>query len=252
MSVSAKRLQPTVSSQRLQLGWVAGIIQASLGDKVMKKYNVYHGETSSSSDMKSDEVINSYFDSSFVGTMLDVGASHPIKGSTSYHFERNGWKVIMIEANPFWIPMLNEQRSGRVLNYAASDQNVDEAEFFVAYLNNHVSGAISALHVDKRIVQLYSSMITGSELIRVSARTLDWILENETPDLKIIDVVSIDVEDGELAALSGFDVKRWQPSLFVIENNFEDRVVRDFLAEYGYRLDQRVSVNDYFVRNLSR
>ena len=181
--------------------------------------------------------------------MLDVGASHPIEASCSYHFERNGWEVIMIEANPFWIPLLNAQRSGIVLNYAISDKNIDEADFLVAYFYDEVSGAISSLQVDERLVEMYSSMMTGSELIKVPARTLDWVLTNETPELKSIDIVSIDVEGGELAALRGFNVRQYQPSLFVLENNFEDRDTRDFLGEYGYRLDQRVGVNDFFICN---
>ena len=213
----------------------------------MKKYNIFHGEDSEQG--KSDEVIDSYFDSSFVGSMLDVGASHPIEASCSYHFERNGWEVIMIEANPFWIPLLNAQRSGIVLNYAISDKNIDEADFLVAYFYEEVSGAISSLQVDERLVEMYSSMMTGSELIKVPARTLDWVLTNETPELKSIDIVSIDVEGGELTALRGFNVRQYQPSLFVLENNFEDRDTRDFLGEYGYRLDQRVGVNDFFICN---
>lgn len=213
----------------------------------MKKHNIFHGEDSDHG--KSDEVIDSYFDSSFVGSMLDVGASHPIEASCSYHFERNGWEVIMIEANPFWIPLLNAQRSGIVLNYAISDKNIDEADFLVAYFYDEVSGAISSLQVDERLVEMYSSMMTGSELIKVPARTLDWVLTNETPELKSIDIVSIDVEGGELAALRGFNVRQYQPSLFVLENNFEDRDTRDFLGEYGYRLDQRVGVNDFFICN---
>lgn len=214
----------------------------------MKKYNLYHGESSDGS--KVDEVISSYFHPSFVGSMLDVGASHPVENSCSYHFEKNGWKVIMVEANPFWVPMLQEQRAGKVLNYAASDKNIDEVDFLIAYLHNHVSGAISSLHPDERLVNQYSSMITGYESVKVSARTIDWILMNETSELKSLDVVLLDIEGGELAALRGFDVKLWRPKLFVIENNYEDRDVRDFLAEHGYSLDQRVEDNDYFVYDL--
>jgi FkbM family methyltransferase len=213
----------------------------------MKRYQAYHGETGNG--RKIDQVIDSYFDPSVVGTMLDVGASHPIEDSVSYHFEMNGWTVIMIEANPFWIPMLNEQRSGKALHYAASDENIDAADFLIAYLHNRVSGAISSLQVDERLVQKYSSMISETELIKVSARTLDWILEQEASELKRIDVVSLDIEGGELAALHGFDVQRWRPSLFVIENNFQDQAVRGFLAEYGYRLDQRVGVTDFFIQS---
>ena len=213
----------------------------------MKRYHAYHGETDNG--RKIDQIIDSYFDPAVVGTMLDVGASHPIEDSVSYHFEMNGWTVIMIEANPFWIPMLNERRSGKVLNYAASDRNIDDADFLVTYLHNKVSGAISSLQVDERLVQQYSSMISGTELIKVSARTLDWVLEETASQLKRIDVVSLDVEGGELAALHGFDVQRWRPSLFVIENNFQDQALRRFLAEYGYRLDQRAGVTDFFVQS---
>jgi len=209
-------------------------------------YTTYHGEDSGG--RKSDEVIGSYFDASFVGSMLDVGASHPVVSSCSYHFERNGWNVLLVEANPFWVPILERERKGKVLNYAATEKDRDDAEFTVAYFYGEVSGAISSLQPDERLMRMYAHMVTASQTLKVKARTLDWILSHEAPECKKIDVVSIDIEGGELAALHGFDIERWQPDLFVVENNFEEPGVRDYLGQYGYRLDQRESVNDYFVK----
>jgi FkbM family methyltransferase len=209
-------------------------------------YTIFHGEDLDG--ISSDEIISSYFDPSFVGTMLDVGASHPIENSCSYYFERNGWEVIMVEANPFWIPLLKTERRGKVLNYAATEKDMDDADFFVAHFYHEVSGAISSLQPDDRLVRMYAHMVTGSETVKVTARRLDWILMHHAADCKKIDVVSIDVEGGELAALRGFDIQRWQPALFVIENNFEDHDIRDYLGGYGYRLDRRESVNEYFLK----
>lgn len=48
--------------------------------------------------------------------------------------------------------------------------------------------------------------------------------------------------------LKGFDINRWRPKLFVIENNYQDPDVEQFLTPFGYRLDQRIGVNDFFVK----
>jgi hypothetical protein len=88
--------------------------------------------------------------------------------------------------------------------------------------------------------------------VPVSVRTLDSCLDefNETMTFRSIDFISIDVEGGELEVLEGFNIAFWKPTLFVIENNDEPHVkaVKEYLEPFGYKLDQRLEVNDFYIR----
>ena len=67
-------------------------------------------------------------------------------------------------------------------------------------------------------------------------------------NLEKIDFVSIDTEGTELEVLMGFDINRWKPRLFIIENNFDEPKLADYLKDFGYKFSQRLGVNDFFVR----
>jgi FkbM family methyltransferase len=70
---------------------------------------------------------------------------------------------------------------------------------------------------------------------------------SQHPEITNIDFVSIDTENTELDVLKGFDIKRWKPKLFVIENNFDEPFIAEYLKEFGYERVKRVAVNDFFV-----
>ena len=58
--------------------------------------------------------------------------------------------------------------------------------------------------------------------IRVRVRRLDTILAAHAPELERVEIVSIDVEGWELEVLRGFSLERFQPTVLIVENVFED------------------------------
>jgi len=80
------------------------------------------------------------------GTFLDVGANHPVTISNTYALEQLGWTGVLVENDPNYIPLLQAQRTSRVItddairidwrkelqipvmDYLSLD--VDEASFF--------------------------------------------------------------------------------------------------------------------------
>jgi hypothetical protein len=89
-------------------------------------------------------------------------------------------------------------------------------------------------------------MINKVEEIKVEVKKLDTVLSRI--NLEKIDFVSIDTEGTELEVLMGFDINRWKPILFIIENNFEESKFLDYLRDFGYKFSQRIGVNDFFTR----
>jgi hypothetical protein len=72
---------------------------------------------------------------------------------------------------------------------------------------------------------------------------LDIILNNITD----IDIVSIDVEGGELNVLKGFDLSRYKVKVFVIENVFNNSKITEYLSNYNYILDKKIEYNEYYI-----
>ncbi len=49
--------------------------------------------------------------------------------------------------------------------------------------------------------------------------------------------------------MEGFDINKWQPSLIVLENNYEiDTSCKDYLKNFGYKFDQRHYVNEFYIK----
>lgn len=196
-----------------------------------------------------DQFISAYFPPDYIGCALDVGATDGIYINNTLHFEQRGWDVLCIEANPDYAQKLALNRR-KALNYAVTDKDQDDVVFHVvrlAQLNN--CSSISSLEVDQDLLKQHRDMGYQCDEfdIKVNARTLNSCLA-EVP-LARIDFVSIDVEGVELQVLRGFDLARWKPRLMVIENNTpaQSKTITDYLTGFGYRLDRRIEVNDFFV-----
>jgi FkbM family methyltransferase len=220
------------------------------------------------------EYILTLFPKNFVGICVDVGAYDPFWISNSWIFEQAGWDVYCIEPNPSCIPRLKKYRKN-VLEYACSYENKDDVELFVYSVNyagpnllnketwnGEASGTglidHSLIH-QKNIADSHNNLL--SRIVKVKARTLDWLMENEIKQ-DHIDYLSIDVERNEIAVLKGIDLLKWNPKVISIENLSRDLsldvewddIWKDpkeqeiILTEHGYRYVHRITPNDIYIQ----
>jgi len=214
-------------------------------------YTLFHGESIGGKHV--DEILREYFpDPEYKGVFFDVGSYEPITINNSYHFEKNGWECYCFEANTSLIPLLKENRKN-VFNYAISNTNKDAVTFNVVTLN-HVSpgwaasySAITVSDTYKQIFGFHPEAIVTQ--ITVPQRTLDTIIETEISDLKKIDLMSLDIEGGELDCLYGLNLNKFPPSVIVIENVAGDPEINSYLSRFGYTLDRQTDYNQYYVSN---
>lgn len=68
------------------------------------------------------------------------------------------------------------------------------------------------------------------------------------PPITKIDILSIDVEGGELSVLKGLDLDRYAPAIILVENVFNSSELVQYILAKGYRLDKHIEYNQYFVR----
>jgi len=213
---------------------------------VKQKYNLFHGEIQHGQHV--DQVLADYFPHNYKGTFFDVGAYEPINISNSYHFEKNGWDTYCFEANTILIEELKSLRKN-VFNYAISCENKDKCEFNVVrscWGGGSFMAGLSAIDLDPLYLKQFGDGIKEIIKIEVPQKTLNHIIETEILNLKEIDIMSIDVEGGELNVLKGIDLNKYKPKIMVIENIFNNPEIYDYLKEYNYVLDKQIEYNQYY------
>jgi len=194
-----------------------------------------------------DEVLRDYFpDYECKGVFFDIGAFEPITISNSHHFHMNGWDVYSFEANTELIPLLKQYRQN-VFNYAICDEDKDEIEFNVVSNGSWTAG-FSAIEISEDYKRIFPGGIETITKIKVPQRTLNTIINNEISYLDHIDIISIDIEGGELKCLYGIDLNKYNPQVILIENVTNDQKITNYLLNFGYKLDKQISYNQYYIK----
>lgn len=213
-------------------------------------YPYFHGEIQQGKYV--EQVLREYFpDYYYKGVFFDIGAYEPINISNSYHFERNNWDVYCFEANSLLIPELKRLRKN-VFNYAIYNEDKDSVEFNVVkgpWGGGSLMAGISAIDLDPDYMNRFGPQIHDMFKIKVPQKTLNTILDIEIPEVKEIDIMSIDVEGGELNVLKGLDLIKYKPKIMVIENVFNKTDIQEYLTNYGYVLDKQIDYNQYYKHN---
>jgi FkbM family methyltransferase len=240
--------EPFLDDYLQQFGYKK-INRIAVNDFYMKKYTTFHGEIQKGKRV--DEILSDYFPYDYKGTFFDVGAYEPVNISNSYHFEMNRWDTYCFEANTLLIDELKRKRKN-VFNYAISHENKDVCEFNVVkgiWGGGSLMAGLSAIDLNPEYLQQWSTGIKEIIKIQVPQRTLDYIIETEISNIKEIDIMSIDVEGGELNVLKGINLNKYKPKIMVIENVFNNNEIYDYLKKYNYVLDKHIEYNQYYKLN---
>jgi FkbM family methyltransferase len=171
-------------------------------------------------------LIRDFFGDKREGVFVDIGAYEPVKWSNTYRLERDlGWRGVAVDALEEFAPMYRKERP--------------RTRFMVAFVGDSDEG-VSAIHVNpsepavssatKAFTEIFTSRTAARD---VRTRTLDSILEESA--ITSIDLLSMDIELGEPAALRHFSIGRYRPRLAVIEAHGETRqAILNYFAQAGY------------------
>jgi FkbM family methyltransferase len=210
-------------------------------------YNPFHGEFLCK--IYVDQAIRVYFPhSDYKGVFFEVGAFDPIVISNSYHFERNGWNCHLFEANPNLISKLKSHRKN-VYNYAIYDEDKSAITFNVVHNGSWTAG-YSAIDLSEEYTRIFPCNTKTVQQISVSQKTLHTIIEREIPYLTHIDIVSLDVEGGELKVLKGLQLDKHHVKLFVIENVNNDPSIQAYLSTFNYVLHKQIAYNQFYIHKI--
>jgi FkbM family methyltransferase len=197
-------------------------------------------------------VYDAFFRGVARGIFVDVGAAGPDYLSMSAMYRELGWRVIAVEPNPVFCEA-HRAAGYDVLEYACTDHDEDGVEFEVVDSHGAVYEGVplsfesgSALTVRDAYRALHPNEL-DVRYITVNARRLDSILAAHAPEVKRIDVVSVDVEGWELEVLAGFALERYRPRALIVENFFNDTGHARALSARGYKLWRHIGPNDVYV-----
>jgi len=219
-------------------------------NKELKEY--INKESKYFGQWETDKIIESYFDIRIKGICIEVGAANGVRGSNTKYFEDNGWDVLCIEPNIEHKESLEANRK-LVKYFACGNKNNNQQLKVFKVGKDNISSSLTSLNPDNRLLEDHKNIINDVYDVTVPVRTLDWILENEvtdTPfeDVKSIDFISIDTEGTELDVMKGFDTSLYDVKLFIVENNYSDDVIEEYMNSIGYQKDQRYKINDFYIK----
>jgi FkbM family methyltransferase len=199
-----------------------------------------------SQDKFLNEVI---FNNKKEGFFIDIGAHDGISYSNSLFFERfNNWNGICIEPNPSVFSKLNSFRKSTNLNVCIGAFNktikFTQIEGYAEMLSG-ISESYDERHIQRIEKDIANKGGKRNEIL-VEMITLSSI---EMLKNKKIDFISIDTEGNEFDIVSSFNFSELDVNAVVIENNYNDERIKNFLLKHNFILLYKLELDDVYISN---
>lgn len=202
------------------------------------------------SQYKQDKFLNEViFNNKKDGFFIDIGAHDGISYSNSLFFERfNNWKGICIEPNPSVFSKLNSLRKSTNLNVCIGAFNKTIKFTQIEGYAEMLSG-ISESYDERHIQRIEKDIANKGG--KVNEILLEMITLNSIEMLKNkkIDFISIDTEGNEFDIVSSFNFSELDVNAIVIENNYNDQRIKNFLLQYNFVLLYKLEFDDVYLNS---
>jgi FkbM family methyltransferase len=178
------------------------------------------------SEREEEWLIRDFFKDRRGGFFVDVGANHYKLASKTYYLETTlGWSGLAVEPQAqYAADYLAHRPRTRFLPFFVSDQSNQPARLYLLKDSPLVASG------DPNFVRQFGE---PDEVREVPAVTMNDLLDRE--GVTAIDFLSMDIEQHEPQALSGFDIQRFKPALVCIEALLPVRQrILDYFARNGY------------------
>ena len=167
------------------------------------------------------------------GIYIDVGCNHPVYNNNTYLLSKKGWQGINIDIDKKSVQLFDLFRKKDLnINLAVSSKKTE-----LEYINFHEKSPINMIKTNQN-----RNLHSLEKTKKIKSDTLDSIIEKSQFKDKKIDFVSIDVEGHELEVIKGFNLKKYKPSIIVIE--FLDKSLKKIEIK-NFNLDNIVNSEIY-------
>ncbi len=201
-----------------------------------EKYYGQHGE---------DFLLNRIFQGKSSGYYVEIGCLDGIEFSNTYFFEKKGWKGLCIEAHNDFITQLKKNRpAATIVHCAVGEKDLEEVTFYANKL-----GSLSTLDKSEELrwqQDHYKEFFHGFVEQKVPMKTLNTIFSDT--GVKEIDFISLDIEGYEIHALSGLDLSKYRPRIFIIEykDDIHKAGLEAILLKAGYFFHAKIGCNLFY------
>jgi len=191
------------------------------------------------------------------GYFVELGANDGISQSNTKHLEMfHGWRGVLIEPYPGNFKKLFKTRSSsnHFENAACVSFEFPKDEMELTYSNLMTTPMEGSSDVVDRKLHAESGKkwLRGQETVKTflaKARTLTSILiEAKAPP--VVDLLSLDVEGGEIEVLKGVDHEKYRFKWILVESRDEKRI-SEYLEAQGYSFHSKLTGHDYLFINSS-
>jgi FkbM family methyltransferase len=202
------------------------------------------------SQLGQDRFIDEYFGQKENLTFLDIGAHDGVTISNTVFLEKHRiWNGMCIEAQPSEFEKLQSNRNCICVNVAVSNFEGETDFIYVEGYANMLSGIsddYNKTHMEriKGEVNHYGGKINT---IKVPVKRLQTVLEEH--NMLNIDFCSIDTEGSEFNIVQSIDFDKTNIKVFIIENNYKETNIQEYLETKGYSLYKKLEWDDIFIKN---
>ncbi len=204
-----------------------------------------------------DIAINNIFRNTNNGYYLDIGCQHPINNNNTFLLHKKGWSGVNIDLDQKNIDLFNFSRPHDLNICEAISSEIKEVDLFFYHSKSPINT------IEKKVSDFQTAKI--QEIKKIKTNTLNNVLNSSKFCDKKFDLMTIDVEGHELEVLLGFDFKKYDPKVIVVEfldlslskieiknQNVKKIIESDiykFIVSKNYRLVNFIYADLIFVKN---
>ena len=195
-------------------------------------------------------VYSSFFKGKKDGFFIEVGVDDGVDKSNTLFFEEIGWKGICIEPSPIRFKSLERNRNCILVNKAIHVEKKDFDFIDIVGYGKGLSGIVENYNLEhfERIEKetTNNKNTISKSKIKVSSIPLSEVIE--TNKVRHISYLSIDVEGGEQDVLKSINFDSVLIDVISVENNYEDKLIKVFLSERGFKYHTKIGIDDIYLR----
>jgi len=203
------------------------------------------------SQLGQDKILyEKYFKNKCYGTFIEMGALEGVKFSNSWFFEKVlAWRGVCVEPNPLNYNKLIVNRPLCIdVNAAVTSKNGMLKFMMIEGYADALSGIVDTY--DPRHLERIEKEVAASggkaTIVDIRGITLhDLLNENNIPH---VDFFSLDTEGSEFIILQGIDWTKVSIDVIMVENNYEETKIEQFMNTVGYKLDFSHGFDDVYVK----
>jgi FkbM family methyltransferase len=192
------------------------------------------------------------------GFFVELGANDGISQSNTKHLEMfHGWRGVLVEPYPGNFGKLSKTRSSDSYfeNAACVSFDFPKGEMELTFSNLMTTPMEGSSDIEDR----KSHAQSGERFLRndenvstfsAKARTLSSVLDDAGAP-STIDLLSLDVEGGELEVLGGVDHSKYRFNWILVESR-DKRRISDFLKNLGYEFHSQLTGHDFLFQDKVR